>query len=72
MSTLPRNYDAWRLASPFSDDLDALGVEDGDICNRFPEPDEDTPRNWRSRPCGGLMVTDAHGDVVCENCGAVA
>jgi hypothetical protein len=70
MSAFPRNYDAWRLAAP--DDEPQVGVEAGYTCYRLPEPDEDTPRNWRPRPCGGLMVTDAHGDVVCESCGAVA
>jgi hypothetical protein len=71
MSALPRCYDDWRLAGP-DDDVDSIGIEDGDQCGRFHEPDEDAPRNWRPRPCGGLMVADTHGEVTCESCGATA
>lgn len=71
MTALPRNYDAWRLATPY-DDFDGIGTEDGEQCNRIPEPDEDAPRNYRPRPCGGQMVEDQHGDVMCESCGEVA
>lgn len=71
MTALPSNYDQWRLATPH-DDGHEIGMEDGDQCGRFPEVDEDAPRNYRPRPCGGLMVEDKHGDVVCESCGALA
>ena len=64
-------YDAWKLSTPW-DDCHEIGMEDGQQCNRFPEVDEDAPRNYRPRPCGGLMVEDKHGDVVCESCGALA
>lgn len=70
MNALPRNYDAWRLSNP-ADESDEIGVEDGQTCNRYPEPDEDAPRGWRPRPCGGLMV-EQDGAVVCESCGEVA
>jgi hypothetical protein len=70
MNALPRNYDDWRLQGP--DETVEIGTQDGDTCFRLPEPDEDAPRNWRPRPCGGLMMTDAHGDVVCESCGSAA
>jgi hypothetical protein len=70
MTALPRDYDQWRLSGP--DDEPPVGMEDGDTCYRLPEPDEDAPRNWRPRPCGGLMMADTHGDVVCESCGATA
>jgi len=71
MIALPQSYDTWRLAAP-DDDEPQIGVEAGDTCYRLPEPCEDAPRNWRPRPCGGLMMADAHGDVTCESCGAHA
>lgn len=71
MTHLPANYDAWRLATPH-DDCHEIGMEDGDQCNRILEPDEDAPRNYRPRPCGGLMIEDEHGDVTCESCGEFA
>ena len=67
---LPASYDAWRLTAP--DDEPQIGVLEGDTCYRLPEPDEDAPRNWRPRPCGGLMVADRNGDVMCESCGEMA
>jgi hypothetical protein len=67
------NYDAWRLASPSEYyDEHEVGMEEGEVCNRFPEPDEDAPRRWRPRPCGGLMVMSEDGICVCERCGATA
>ena len=74
MYALPRGYDAWRLSCPY-DDFDGVGTEDGQQCNRVHEPDEDAPRNYRPRPCGGLMMEQPDGDdtiVVCESCGAIA
>jgi hypothetical protein len=65
-------YDAWRLADPNRFDDIEIGVESGDTCNRVHEPDEDAPRGYRPRPCGGLMVEDTHGDICCESCGEVA
>lgn len=64
-------YDAWKLSTPW-DDCHEIGTMDGQQCGRFPEVDEDAPRNYRPRPCGGLMAEDKHGDVVCESCGALA
>lgn len=65
-----KGYDAWRLQGPPEEN--EIGTEDGDQCSRVPEPDEDAPRRWKPRPCGGMMAMDRHGDVVCESCGAVA
>lgn len=73
MNALPESYDAWRLSCPY-DDFDAVGTEDGQQCNRITEPDEDAPRGYRPRPCGGLMVEVSDGDetvVQCESCGSV-
>lgn len=70
MTHLPANYDTWRLATPY-DDFDGIGMEDGEQCNRILEPDEDAPRNYRPRPCGGLMVTQPDGYTYCESCGEV-
>jgi len=58
--TLP-GYDAWRLAAP--GDECSIGEEEGDPCNRFPEPDEDQPRGYRPTRCDGTMI---RADV--ENC----
>jgi len=63
-------YDAWRLSGP--DETYEIGTEPGETCWRLPEPDEDSPRNWRPRPCGGLMVETRGGYVECESCGSVA
>lgn len=71
MTALPRGYDAWRLSCPY-DDFDGVGTEEGQQCNRVHEPDEDAPRGYRPRPCGGLMVEDVEGSIVCESCGALA
>jgi len=72
MTALPASYDTWRLSTPFTDDDFEIGTEEGDTCNRLPEPDEDAPRNYRPRPCGGLMMADTHGDIYCESCGGMA
>lgn len=62
-------YDAWKLAGP--EDLLEPGTEYGETCNRFPEPDEDAPRNWRPKPCNGSM--EQHDDcVMCDTCGQMA
>ena len=68
MNSLP-NYDRWRLATPFDEEHE-IGTEPGDQCNRLPEPDEDAPRGYRPRPCGGLMVETGDGDIQCESCGS--
>lgn len=70
MNALPANYDAWRLAGPDEDDH-YIGEHEGETCGRYPEPDEDAPRNYRPCPCGGLMMAE-DGEVVCESCGALA
>jgi len=69
MNALPRDYDTWRLAGP--DDFDSIGTEDGEPCNRFPEPDEDAPRNWKSQRCDGAMQ-EYDGTTACDSCGALA
>ena len=69
MTGLPRDYDAWRLSGP--DEDDRPGEYEGETCNRFPEPDEDQPRNYRPRRCQGMMTTEA-GRIDCDTCGANA
>jgi hypothetical protein len=59
-------YDAWRLRGP--EERHEVGTEPGDTCGRYAEPDEDAPRNYRPRPCGGEMKDD-DGYVVCNLCG---
>lgn len=69
MTALPRDYDAWRLQGP--DERHEIGVEDGQPCLRFQEPDEDAPRGHRPRPCTGTMTTE-DGVTVCDRCGEIA
>lgn len=47
-------HDAWKTSPP--DEPLAPGDEEGDTCNRVPEPDEDAPRGHRPKPCQGTMV----------------
>lgn len=70
MTALPRGYDDWRLATPH-DDCDEVGIEHGETCNRYHEPDEDAPRGYRPRPCGGTMIAQ-DGEVICDHCGELA
>ncbi|QDP48426.1 MAG: hypothetical protein Tp118SUR00d2C21406231_42 [Prokaryotic dsDNA virus sp.] len=65
-----KGYDDWKLASPW-DDCHEIGTEDGQTCGRVAEPDEDAPRGYRPRPCGGLMI-EADGVTICESCGEIA
>ena len=62
-------YDTWRFALPHH--ADPVGCCAGDACNRFPEPDEDAPRNYRPRPCNGTMIDD-EGVAICDTCGELA
>lgn len=63
---LPRGYDEWRLSPP---ETDAVGVEEGQPCCRFPEDDEDMGRARKVR-CDGEMV-DLDGVIHCDRCGAI-
>jgi hypothetical protein len=68
-----RRYDAWRLAG--FDEEHEVGTEPGDPCERYPEPDGDEPRGYRSKPCTGYMESDYGGtyaDITCNVCGEVA
>jgi len=62
-------HDAWRLAAP--DDECSIGEEEGQPCNRFPEPDEDQPRGYKPTRCDGTMVFYV-GYIVCDVCGEQA
>lgn len=66
---LPPGYDAWRLSGPDEDRVE-IGIEDGQPCNRFHEPDEDAPRGYRPRPCPGVMV-EKDDAIVCDTCGEI-
>jgi hypothetical protein len=59
-------YDAWRLAGPT--EAPDFGIEDGEACGRYEEPDEDAPRGYRPKPCAGTMLADAEGDMFCDCC----
>ncbi len=60
-------YDEWKLRGP--DDPVEIGCEYGDVCNRFPEPDEDMPRNYKPRRCTGIMEEVEEGFFECDRCG---
>jgi hypothetical protein len=61
-----QDYDAWRLSTP--DDSDGIGTDEGQTCGRYPEPDEDMPRGYKPKPCGGVMV-DGADFTFCDTCG---
>jgi hypothetical protein len=58
-------YDAWRQAGP--EEPHQIGMEAGDVCARYPEPDEDAPRGYRPNPCWGEMINQ-DGLAVCDTC----
>ena len=63
-------YDEWKLRGP--EESIEIGTEEGDICNRFPEPDEDQPRNYRPKRCNGTIfrsVTFDDRHLACDKCG---
>jgi len=63
-------YDEWRLAGP--DDRDEIGHTEGETCGRVNPPYEGPRRNWRAKPCDGVMLADEWGDtIICENCGEI-
>lgn len=52
-----------------------IGMEEGDTCGRFHEPDEDAPRGYKPKPCQGTMVSDDDPQwpgITCDTCGEVA
>jgi len=64
-------YDEMILRGP--DEPNEIGTQDGETCGRYPEPDEDQPRNWKPKPCKGEMCCDSGDETpYCDTCGAVA
>ena len=60
-------------ADPHPNDRDEIGTEDGETCNRYPEPDEDQPRGYRPKRCKGMMIVDSHvGYIFCDTCEEIA
>ena len=59
------------LLAQLGDDPDHIGTTPGETCNRVQPPDEDAPRGYRPRPCGGEMI-DSDGVAVCDTCGETA
>lgn len=59
------------LRAKLADESDPIGTTPGETCNRAPEPDEDAPRGYRPRLCGGEMI-DSDGATVCDTCGEIA
>ena len=71
-------YDAWKLSSPDDDQPGPIGNEDGETCNRVHEPDEDAPRGYKPKPCGGVMIHRQEGAerfettwAECDTCGEI-
>ena len=63
-----------RLTADQPPERHEIGTEDGETCNRYPEPDEDQPRGYKPKPCNGVMETGhpyEGGDsyVQCDTCG---
>ena len=70
-----KGYDEWKLATPWDDNCE-VGTEEGQLCNRVAEPDEDAPRGYRPKPCKGEMMTRQEGAeyyetswLECDTCG---
>jgi len=63
------DYDQWRLRGP--DEPHLIGMDAGDECGRYPEPDDDAPRGYRPKPCRGEMI-EQHGVTVCDTCGELS
>jgi len=61
-----------RLCAAHCDQPDPIGNEDGETCNRVPEPDEDQPKGYRPKPCEGVMSYDPRdAELCCERCGEI-
>lgn len=59
-------YDAWLFSRATGDRIE-VGTEEGQTCNRLPEPDE---ARGRARPirCTGTMVQVEAGVTLCDTC----
>jgi hypothetical protein len=65
-------YDDWKLRGP-DEGPQEPGQEDGEICGRYEEPDEDAPRGYKPKPCEGEMLADKVVNCSCHinpPCGA--
>lgn len=59
------SYDEWKLAGP-DEDRREIGTEEGAICGRHAEPDEDAPRGYKPNPCKGTMHFDEVEGCTCH------
>jgi hypothetical protein len=70
MNLMPPGYDKWALQGP--DEPHQIGRQDGELCGRHEEPDEDNPK---PKPCPGEIVecgVEFEGDrFACILCGEV-
>ncbi len=62
---MTRPIDRLSANPPACDEPDPPGIEPGDECGRWQEPDEDCPV---ASQCHGTMIDDA-GVVTCDICG---
>ena len=60
------------------DQPDEIGHEDGETCGRVEPPDEDAPRGYKPKPCGGVMIHRQEGAerfettwAECDTCGEI-
>jgi hypothetical protein len=58
-------YDDWKLSTPYDDEA-TIGTEEGEICGRYAEPDDDAPRGYKPKPCNGTMVYYALANCSCH------
>ena len=64
-------YDEMILRGP--DERHQIGTQDGEVCGRYPEPDEDAPRGYKPKPCNGEMrYDDGDATAYCDTCGELA
>ena len=64
-------YDEMILRGP--DERHEIGTQDGEICGRYPEPDEDAPRGYKPKPCKGVMeIEPCQCCIQCDTCGEFA
>lgn len=58
-----------RLTANPPDERHEVGLEAGEMCGRYEQPDEDAPRGYKPKPCNGTMCQDDDEPAYCDTCG---